>query len=119
MAVDVVTVAGGVVVVLASILPPVGARVHPAHPHVLWSRHLLLRRRHGDDGNHRESHLGSVRCSQLSLLILTLILFNTTILLQPFTGRLSGTTRVGRYQKKHLPAHTHPGQCTSFITFLH
>ena len=32
---------------------------------------------------------------------------------QPFNGRLSGTTRVGRYQKKH------PGQRTSFITFLH
>ena len=39
---------------------------------------------------------------------------------QPFNGRLkSGTTRVGRYQKKHSPAHTHPGQRTSFITFLH
>jgi len=40
---------------------------------------------------------------------------------QPFNGRLSETTRVGRYQKKHSPAHTHPGQrtCTSFITFLH
>ena len=24
-----------------------------------------------------------------------------------------------RYQKKHSPAHTHPGQRTSFITFLH
>ena len=38
---------------------------------------------------------------------------------QPFNGRLSGTTRVGRYQKKHSPAHTHPGQRTSFVTFLH
>ena len=38
---------------------------------------------------------------------------------QPFNGRLSGTTWVGRYQKKLLPAHTHPGQRTSFITFLH
>ena len=39
---------------------------------------------------------------------------------QPFNGRLkSGTTRVGRYQKKHSPAHTDPGQRTSFITFLH
>ena len=37
---------------------------------------------------------------------------------QPFNGRLSGTTRVGRYQKKHSPAHTHPGQRTSFITFI-
>ena len=25
---------------------------------------------------------------------------------QPFNGHLSGTTRVGRYQKKHSPAHT-------------
>jgi len=38
---------------------------------------------------------------------------------QPLNGRLSGTTQVGRYQKKHSPAHTHPGQQTSFITFLH
>ena len=38
---------------------------------------------------------------------------------QPFNGRLSRTTRVGRYQKKHSPAHTHPGQRTSFITFLY
>ena len=38
---------------------------------------------------------------------------------QPFNSRLSGTTRVGRYQKKHSPAHTHPGQRPSFITFLH
>ena len=32
---------------------------------------------------------------------------------QPFKGRLSGTSRVGRYQKKHSPAHTHPGQHTA------
>ena len=38
---------------------------------------------------------------------------------QPFNDGLSGTTRVGRYQKKHSPAHTRPGQRTSFITFLH
>ena len=38
---------------------------------------------------------------------------------QPFNGRLSGTTRVGRYQKKHSPTHTHAGQRTSLITFLH
>ena len=38
---------------------------------------------------------------------------------QPLKGRLSGTTRVGLYQKKHSPTHTHPGQRTSFITFLH
>jgi len=38
---------------------------------------------------------------------------------QPFNGLLSGTTRVGRYQKKHSPTHTHPEHRTSFITFLH
>jgi len=38
---------------------------------------------------------------------------------QPFNGHLSGTTRVGRYRKKHSPAHTQPGQRTSFIIFLH
>ena len=44
---------------------------------------------------------------------------NNKQLQQPFNGRLSGTTRLGRYQKKHSPAHTHPGQRTSFIIFLH
>ena len=38
---------------------------------------------------------------------------------QPFNGRWSGTTRVGRYQKKHSPTHTHPDHRTSFIIFLH
>ena len=37
----------------------------------------------------------------------------------PFNGRWSRTTRVGRYQKKHSPTHTHPDYRTSFITFLH
>ena len=32
---------------------------------------------------------------------------------------MCGTTWVGWYQKKHSPAYTHPGQRTSFITFLH
>jgi len=36
----------------------------------------------------------------------------------PFNGLLSGTTRVGRYQKKHSPTHTHPDHRTSFIIFL-
>jgi len=31
---------------------------------------------------------------------------------QPFNGRWSRTTRVGRYQKKHPPTHTHPGHRT-------
>ena len=38
---------------------------------------------------------------------------------QPFNGQLSGTTRVGQYQKKHSPTHTHPDHQTSFIIFLH
>jgi len=37
----------------------------------------------------------------------------------PFNGPLSGTTRVGRYQKKHSPTHTHSDRQTSFISFLH
>ena len=32
---------------------------------------------------------------------------------------LSGTTRVSRYQKKHLPTHTYHGHQSSFICFLH
>ena len=38
---------------------------------------------------------------------------------RPFNGHLSGTTRVGRYQKKHSPTHTHPDHRASFIIFLH
>ena len=38
---------------------------------------------------------------------------------QPFNGLWSRTTRVGRYQKKHSPTHTHPDHWTSSIIFLH
>jgi len=38
---------------------------------------------------------------------------------QLFNGPWSVTTRVGRYQKKHSPTHTHPDHRTSFIIFLH
>jgi len=38
---------------------------------------------------------------------------------QPFNGLWSGTTRVGRYQKKHAPTHTPPEHWTSIINFLH
>ena len=38
---------------------------------------------------------------------------------QPFNGLWSRTTRVGRYQKKHSPTHTHPDHQTSFIIFFH
>ena len=33
---------------------------------------------------------------------------------QSFNSLWSGTTWVGRYQKKHSPAHTHPDHWTSF-----
>ena len=39
--------------------------------------------------------------------------------IQPFNGLWSGITRVGWYQKKHSPTHTHPDHRTSFINFLH
>ena len=38
---------------------------------------------------------------------------------QPFNSLWSGTTRMGQYQKKHSPTHTHPDHRTSFINFLH
>ena len=38
---------------------------------------------------------------------------------QPFNSLLSGTTRVGRHQKKHSSTHTHLDHRTSFIIFLH
>jgi len=37
---------------------------------------------------------------------------------EPFNSPLSWTTRVGRYQKKHLPIHTRPDHQTLFINFL-
>jgi len=40
------------------------------------------------------------------------------LLLQPFYGPLSGTTRVRRYQKEHSPTH-HPDHHTTFISFFH
>ena len=46
--------------------------------------------------------------------------FNTATQQQrSFNGLWSGTTRVGWYQKKHSPTHTHPDHHASFITFLH
>ena len=44
---------------------------------------------------------------------------NTHTHTQPFNGLWSGTTRVGRYQKKHSPTHTHPDHRIFFIIFLH
>ena len=42
-----------------------------------------------------------------------IIIINTHTHTQPFNGLLSGTTRVGRYQKKHSSTHTHPDHRTS------
>jgi len=36
-----------------------------------------------------------------------------------FNGLWSGTTRVGQYQKKHSPTHTHPDHRTSFVNFFY
>ena len=38
---------------------------------------------------------------------------------QPFNRLTAQVNRVGRYQKKHSPTHTHPDHWTSFINFLH
>ena len=39
--------------------------------------------------------------------------------IRPFNGPWSKTTRVGRYQQKHSPTHTHPDHWSSFINLLH
>ena len=44
---------------------------------------------------------------------------NTHTQPQPFNVPLSGTTRVGRYQKKHSPTHTHLDHQPSVINNLH
>ena len=43
---------------------------------------------------------------------------STTTQQQPFYGRLSGTTGVSRYQKKHSPTN-HPDHHKIFISFFH
>ena len=62
---NVVAVADGIRDVSAAVLWTVTASVLSADSHVLWSRHLLLRCCHGNDGNDREAALGTVSCSQL------------------------------------------------------
>jgi len=52
-------------------------------------------------------------------LLLTVLVRTTQTHTQPFNSPWSGTTRVGRYQNKHSPSHTHPDHRTSFINFLH
>ena len=58
------------------------------------------------------SSLNSISCTNMA----TVDTLNTHNRLMAF---LSGTTRVGRYEKKHSPTHTHPDHQTSFISFLH
>ena len=61
--------------------------------------------------------LGIVSAGKITIVLKNLKSFlNAT---QPFHSLLSGTTRVGRYQKKHSPTHTHPDHQTSFINFLY
>jgi len=67
--------------------------------------------------------LGNYKIYLSSFSILTIAAVNknthTHTHTQPFNGLLSGSTRVGQYQKKHSPTHTHPDHWTSFITLLH
>jgi len=53
-------------------------------------------------------------CSVYAVLSLQSVL----LLLQPFYGPLSGTTRVSRYQKRHSPTH-HPDHHPVFISIFH
>jgi len=65
-----------------------------------------------NDSNAKDSHYGDwTKINQWYI--------HVYIHTQPFNGPWSGTTRVGRYQKKHSPTHTHPDHRTSFINFLH
>ena len=75
-----------------------------------------------------DSSLFSVRIWMISLYYITILAqcYASAVLAiaplsvsRPFNGLWSGTTRVGRYQKKHLPTHTHPDHRASFIIFLH
>jgi len=59
------------------------------------------------------------RILQLNALKNAINTSNTIQQQRPFNGLWSGTTRVGRYQKKHSPTHTHPDHRASFITFRH
>jgi len=61
----------------------------------------------------QDEHIFSPKTQHNIELLLLLLL-----LLQPFYGPLSRTTRVSRYQKKHSPTH-HPDHQPSFISFFH
>ena len=55
------------------------------------------------------AHLGSPGQSAVNVYVCTYV----------WLCVLSGISRVGHYQKKHSPTHTHPDHRTSFINFLH
>ena len=101
---------------------------HPKNKHtdsvVAIPRYTLLRR---DRLRRKGGGVALYVRASLSVLLWTFSADNRTYELhthththtQPFNGLLSGTTRVGRYQKKYSPTHTHPDHRTSFIIFLH
>ena len=71
--------------------------------------------------NYDDKHLKQYTSSPWGALLfpLTTNIKHTHTQTQLFNGLWSGTTRVGWYQKKHSPTHTHPDHRTSFIIFLH
>ena len=60
-------------------------------------------------------------CKQTWTRLLAILLTLSRTHTQLFNGPLSGSTKVGRYQKKHSPtqSHAHPDHQTSFINFHH
>ena len=64
-------------------------------------------------GDSAAANLSLVFISELSV---GYILLHTH---KPFNSLWSWTSRVGRYQRKHSPTHSHPEHRTSFINFLH
>jgi len=63
-------------------------------------------------------HTAVTDMNSLHLDCTRLLYNNTHTHTQPFYGPLSGTTRVSRYHKKHLPTH-HPDHHSIFISFFH
>jgi len=58
-------------------------------------------------------------CLPVSSLCPSSVLLLTHTHTQPFNSPLSGTTRIGRYKKKHSPTHTHPGYQNPLSTFIY
>ena len=64
-------------------------------------------------------HCHSLSLASVKSRLVLPLWYQLTWIQRPFNGLRSGTTRVGRYQKKHSPTHTHPDHRASFIIFLH